>query len=81
MAGYEVVNWFGVLAPTGTSPAVVTRVNEELNKALTVPAIKDILRAQGADAVGGGAEEFARIIRADYPKWAKVVRESGARVD
>lgn len=79
--GYEVVNWFGVLAPAGAPAVVVTRVNDELNKALTVTSIKDILRAQGADAVGGSAEEFARIIGADFPKWARVVRESGARVD
>ena len=79
--GYEVVNWFGVLAPAGTSAAIVTRVNAELNAALGVSSIKKILRAQGADAVGGSADQFARIIRADFPKWARVVRESGARVD
>ena len=79
--GYEVVNWFGVLAPAGTSAAIVTRVNAELNAALGVSSIKEILRAQGADAVGGSADQFARIIRADFPKWARVVRESGARVD
>ncbi len=79
--GYEVVNWFGILAPAGTSAAIITRINAELNKALNAQPIKDSLRVQGADVAGGGAEEFARIIRADFAKWAKVVRESGARVD
>jgi tripartite-type tricarboxylate transporter receptor subunit TctC len=79
--GYEVVNWFGVLAPVGTAPLIISRVNSEINKALTVQSVKDILRTQGADAVGGTAEEFAKIIRADFPKWAKVVKESGAKVD
>ena len=79
--GYDVVNWFGVVAPAGTPAAVVTRVNKELNSALNEPRIRDSLRAQGADAVGGSAEEFALIIRADFAKWARVVRESGARVD
>ncbi len=79
--GYEVVNWFGIVAPAGTPAAIITRVNDELNKALNTPQIKDSLRAQGADAAGGSADEFARIIRADFAKWAKVVRESGARVD
>ena len=79
--GYEVVNWFGVLAPAGTPAGIVTRVNAELNAALATQPIKDTLRAQGADGVGGAAEDFARIIRADFPKWARVVRESGARVD
>ena len=79
--GYEVVNWFGIIAPAGTSSAIVGRVNAELNKALSTSHIADSLRAQGADAAGGSAEEFARILRADFFKWAKVVRESGARVD
>ena len=78
---YEVVNWFGILAPVGTPAAIIMRVNDELNKALNMPQIKDSLRAQGADATGGSVDEFTRIIRADFTKWAKVVRESGARVD
>ena len=79
--GYEVVNWFGIIAPAATPAAIVARVNAELNKALGAQPIKDSLRAQGADAAGGSAEAFARIIRADFSKWAKVVRESGAKVD
>jgi tripartite-type tricarboxylate transporter receptor subunit TctC len=79
--GYEVVNWFGILAPAGVPPTVVARVNAELNKALAEPRIRDSLRAQGADAAGGRADEFAQVIRADFAKWAKVVRDSGARVD
>ena len=79
--GYDVVNWFGIVAPAGTPAAIITRVNGELNKALNTAQIKDRLRAQGADAAGGSADEFARVIRADFAKWANVVRESGARVD
>jgi len=79
--GYEVVNWFGIVAPVGTPPAIMTRVNAELNRALDEPRIRDSLRAQGADGAGGSMEEFARIIRADFAKWARVVKESGARVD
>ena len=79
--GYEVVNWFGILAPAGTPSAIVARINSEMNQALAVPALKDTLRAQSADSAGGSSEAFARIIRADFTKWAKVVRDSGARVD
>lgn len=79
--GYEVVNWFGILAPAGTPSAVITRLNAELNRALNTTHMKDSLRVQGADAAGGSAGEFARIIRMDFSKWSKVVRESGARVD
>lgn len=79
--GYEVVNWFGIFAPAGTPAAIVKRVNAELNAALNSPDLVKRLNAQGADAVGGGAEAFARVVRSDYAKWAKVVKESGAQVD
>jgi tripartite-type tricarboxylate transporter receptor subunit TctC len=79
--GYEVVNWFGIIAPAGTSKAIVSRINKDFNDALASPKLREQLAAQGADAVGGTPEEFAKVIRADYAKWAKVVKESGAKVD
>ena len=79
--GYEVVNWFGILAPAGTAPAIVTRLNKELNAALGSRELRERLASQGADTVGGTPEEFARIIRSDLAKWAKVVKASGAKVD
>jgi tripartite-type tricarboxylate transporter receptor subunit TctC len=81
VAGYEVVNWFGILAPAGTPAAVVARVNKDLNAALASPALRERLAAQGADTVGGTPENFGKTIRSDFAKWAKVVRQSGARVD
>jgi tripartite-type tricarboxylate transporter receptor subunit TctC len=79
--GYEVINWFGILAPAGTSKAIVTRLNGPLNAALASQELKSRLSTQGADAAGGTPEEFAKLIRSDLAKWAKVVKESGARVD
>jgi tripartite-type tricarboxylate transporter receptor subunit TctC len=79
--GYEVVNWFGVLAPAGTPRTIVTRLNSDLNRALGARDLKERLTLQGADAAGGTPEEFAKVIKADFAKWAKVVRSSGARVD
>ena len=79
--GYEVVNWFGIFAPAGTPAAAVKRVNAGLNAALSMPELVKRLNAQGADAAGGSSEAFARVVKADYVKWAKVVKESGARVD
>jgi tripartite-type tricarboxylate transporter receptor subunit TctC len=79
--GYEVVNWFGILAPAGTPRSIVSRINGELNAALASPALKERLAAQGADVVGGRPEEFAKVIRADFAKWATIVKQSGARVD
>jgi tripartite-type tricarboxylate transporter receptor subunit TctC len=79
--GYEVVNWFGVVAPARTSPAIVTRLNAQLNKALQSPELVKALAAQTAEAVGGTPEAFGKVMRSDYAKWAKVVKQSGAKVD
>lgn len=79
--GYEVVNWFGILAPAGTPAAIIIRINKDFNEALRAPKLRGQLAAQGADATGGTPAEFAKIIRADFAKWAKVVKASGAKVD
>ena len=79
--GYEVINWFGIFAPAGTPKALTARINAVLNDALHSPELVKMLQAQGADAVGGTAEEFERVVRADFAKWGRVVKESGARVD
>jgi tripartite-type tricarboxylate transporter receptor subunit TctC len=79
--GYEVVNWFGILAPAATPGAIVARLNKELNAALASPELRTRLAAQGADVAGGAPEEFGKVIRADYEKWGRVVKESGARVE
>jgi tripartite-type tricarboxylate transporter receptor subunit TctC len=79
--GYEVVNWFGVVAPAGTPKAIISRVNAVLDKAVQSPELVKMLGSQTAEAVGGSPEAFGKVIRADYAKWAKVVKQSGARVD
>jgi len=79
--GYEVVNWFGVFALAGTPKPVTERINAALNEALRTPQLVKTLQAQGAEAVGGSAADFERVVRADYAKWGRVVKESGARVD
>ncbi len=79
--GYEVVNWFGIFAPSGTPGEIVRRINTELNAALKNPELVKRLNSQGADVVGGSADEFARVVKADFAKWAKVVKDSGAKVE
>ena len=81
LPGYEVTNWFGIIVPRGTPRTIIARVNADLNKALAAAELKGLLNAQGADAAGGTPEDFATIIRQDFVKWAKVVKDSGARVD
>ena len=79
--GYEVINWFGIFAPAGTPKPLTTRINIVLNEALHAPELVKLLQSQGAEAVGGTPEEFERVVRADFAKWGRVVKESGARVD
>ena len=81
LPGFEASSWFGILAPSGTPPAIVTRLNTEINKWLQTPEAKEQLLAQGAQAAGGTPEQFAAHIRSETDKWAKVVKASGAKVD
>ena len=79
--GYDMTNWFGILSPAGLPKALLTRLDETLRRIVAMPEVREIYAQQGADAVGAGPEVFARVIRADIPKWARVVKDSGARVD
>jgi len=79
--GFEASSWFGLLAPAGTPEAIVTKLNAEGNRWLATPEAKDKLLAQGAIAAGGSPADFARHIATETAKWAKVVKQSGAKVD
>ena len=69
-------SWYGVLAPVGTPPDVVRRVNAEINKLLQLPDVKERLAALGVEPIGGTPEQFAQMIRDDTAKWARVVAEA-----
>jgi tripartite-type tricarboxylate transporter receptor subunit TctC len=79
--GFEASSWFGILAPAGTPREIVLRLNREANKALQGAEMKEKLLAQGAEAVGNSPEFFVDYIRSETVKWAKVVKDSGAKVD
>jgi tripartite-type tricarboxylate transporter receptor subunit TctC len=79
--GFEASSWFGILAPAGTPREIVTKINGEISKWLASPDAKEKLAAQGADVAGGTPEDFAKHIQTETAKWAKVVKESGAKVD
>jgi len=81
LSGFEVTSWNGVLAPAGTPKEIVTRLNNEIVKALKMPDVHEKLSGLGADPVGNTPEQFAAFIQAEIKKWAKVIKESGARVD
>jgi tripartite-type tricarboxylate transporter receptor subunit TctC len=81
LKGYEASSWFGLLAPVGTPPDIVSRLQQESAKALNNPAVKEKLLAQGAIPGGNTSADFSKMIAAEIKKWAQVVKVSGAKVD
>jgi tripartite-type tricarboxylate transporter receptor subunit TctC len=81
LKGYEASSWFGLLAPAGTPPDIVNRIQHEVAKSLGTPAMKEKLLAQGAIPSGDTPQAFARLIDSEHRKWAAVVKASGAKVD
>ena len=81
LPGFEVTSWNGIIAPAGTSKEIVTRLNQEIVKALKMPDASEKLSGVGADPVGSTPEQFAAFIQAEIKKWAKVIQEAGVKVD
>ena len=81
LANYEASSWFGILAPAGTPKEVVSKLQQEISRAILSPVVNAKLVAQGADPVGNTPEQFAAFIKSETVKWAKVVKASGAKID
>jgi tripartite-type tricarboxylate transporter receptor subunit TctC len=81
LPGFEVVPWFGVVAPAGTPKPIVERLHAELQAILGSQEVKSTLSDQGAEAVSVGPDSFARFIRTEVTRWGEVIKQSGAKVD
>ena len=81
LKGFDASSWFGLLAPAGTPPEIVSRIQQEVAKSLNTPAVKEKLLTQGAVPSGNTPQQFTAFINAEHIKWAQVVKTSGARVD
>ena len=79
--GYEAVIWLGIMAPAGTPKAIVERLNAEITKITASPEMREAWAKQGATAMSMTTEEFARYMREDIEKWARIVKISGAKPD
>jgi tripartite-type tricarboxylate transporter receptor subunit TctC len=79
--GFEVVQWFGVLAPANTPPDIIAKVHGAVVRAVQDPAVRERFVNDGAEPIGSTPEEFAAVIRADLAKWAKVIKEADIRLD
>ena len=79
LPGYEAVQWYGVLAPAGTSADIITRLHTGVVRAVQNPEVRKRLMSDGAEPVGSSPAEFAAYIRAETEKWAKVIRAAGIK--
>ena len=81
LPGFEAVSWFAMFAPAGTPKPIVDKLQVEVKKILALPEVSKKLAEAGLDAVASTPEELAAYQRSEITKWAKVVKDSGAKVD
>ena len=81
LRGFDVSTWFGIFAPAGTPPEIVARLNAEVVRLLHTAEMRERLALLGAEPIGNKPDEFAAFIKAEIPKYAKVIKASGAKVD
>ena len=81
LPGYEIVNWFGVLAPAGTPNDLSTKLSHEMVRILKLPDVRERLARQSIDVSAISGEEFGAHLRSEMAKWAKVIKDTGARAD
>ena len=81
LAGYSAYVWMGLLAPKGTPPAIIERLHRELKASLTAPEVKAFFNEAGVEIVGSTPAEFGAYFREERERWARVVKETGAKID
>ena len=81
LPGFEIITWYGVMLPAGTPANVVSVLHTAYIAALKAPDVRDRLAAENLDVIGSTPAEFSAYVKAEVPKWAQVVKASGARID
>ena len=79
--GFEAITWHGIVVPAATPAPLVERLNRDIVAVLSGPELRERLAALGAEVVAGTPREFADYIAGEIPKWARVVRDSGAKIE
>ena len=77
LPGYDSRGWFGYLAPAGTPAKIVALLNQEINRAMMMPDVKEKLAVLGMTVVAEPPESFARTLKSDYEKYGKLIRAIG----
>ena len=81
LAGYEVAPWWGVLAPAGTPRVVIEKLYADIAHVLKADVVKQQFAAQGAEPIGDTPMQFASVVKAEFEKWGKVVKDAGVRIE
>jgi tripartite-type tricarboxylate transporter receptor subunit TctC len=81
LPGFAIVGWYGVFGPAKMPKPIVTKLHDEIVKILQRPDVKEMIASDGAETVGNTPEEFRKFLDADVAKWAKLVKESGAKLN
>ena len=79
LPGYQAVNWWGIVAPAGTPPAIIKRLHEALTAAQDTEAVKKQFASEGAEVVKMSSEEFGKFMVSEMNKWERVVKEGGIK--
>jgi len=79
--GYDVSGWYGVIGPARLPKSIVTTLNQEINRIIQDPGMRETLSREGSDAMSSTPSEFAAIIASDIAKWSKVVKEAHIKLD
>jgi len=77
LPGYEAISWYGMLAPAGTPPTVLKKLQSEVHKIVTDPAVRERFAGLGADGVGSSSEEFGAFLKSESDKWGRIIKEIG----
>jgi tripartite-type tricarboxylate transporter receptor subunit TctC len=80
LPGFEVVAWFGVFAPTGTPAAAMARLNNDMDRALKMPELRERYTQVGAEAIGGSPADLGKFAADDLAKWTRVIKQAGIKV-
>jgi tripartite-type tricarboxylate transporter receptor subunit TctC len=81
LAGYSAYVWMGLLAPKGTPPAIVERLQLELKAALATPEVNTFMNQAGMEVIGSTPAEFDAYFREERDRWSRIVKETGAKID
>jgi tripartite-type tricarboxylate transporter receptor subunit TctC len=81
LPGFEAVSWGGVMAPAGTPPEILAKLNAEINRIIKLPDVSEKLQGLGAEIVGSTPAEFDAYVKAEIAKWGKVARDNNVQLD